>query len=215
MEHQRLVDRRTTWAKAESESESCNVGLGLGLGLGLTAASPQHQTADLWSNEVTLEPSAVQAQAQARTRARTRLDAGSGPASASASASTSGLQTPQGSYMSTPQAPQGQGPAFCLPAPTLGTTMSWPPSPPLPLPLPAPLQTATLPIPDAKPRSPPPQPRPETTERQLLPTLTSPEGRDTTGANVKDGSQTKMKPKPLSYREKAPYISIGRGYWLR
>ncbi|KAJ9501673.1 hypothetical protein H2202_002635 [Exophiala xenobiotica] len=108
------------------------------------------------------------------------------------------------------------------------------PSPPLPLP---PSSQGAMLIPDAKPPPPPPPPRPqpgsETTERQQqqqLATLLSPDGggggdgdRDTSGASVQDGSgaQTKMeqkpnpKPKQLTYREKAPYISIGRGYWLR
>ncbi|KAK5453644.1 hypothetical protein LTS15_006831, partial [Exophiala xenobiotica] len=107
------------------------------------------------------------------------------------------------------------------------------PSPPLPLP---PSSQGSMLISDAKPPPPPPppppQPGPETTERQQqLSTLTSPDrggDGDTSrvgvgvgaSVSVQDGSaKTKMeqKPKPrqLTYREKAPYISIGRGYWLR
>ncbi|KAK7897163.1 hypothetical protein LTR67_005052 [Exophiala xenobiotica] len=110
------------------------------------------------------------------------------------------------------------------------------PSPPLPLP---PSSQGAMLIPDAKLPPPQPGPGPESTERQQqqqqqLATLISPDGdgdgdTDTSGvgvgasASVQDGSgaQTKMeqkpnpKPKQLTYREKAPYISIGRGYWLR
>nr|KAK5444689.1 hypothetical protein LTR18_004393 [Exophiala xenobiotica] len=104
------------------------------------------------------------------------------------------------------------------------------PSPPLPLP---PSSQGAMLIPDALPPPPPrprprPRPGPETTERQQrLGTLSSPDGGgdgdgDTTGVSVRasaqdDSAKTNPKPKPkqLTYREKAPYISIGRGYWLR